>query len=41
MHVHCNVSAMHTEKMFKTEAKTFLVIVNMNVILFQLLQVES
>jgi len=38
VHVYCNSSAaMHSEKMFKTEAETFLVTVKMNVAIFQLL----
>jgi hypothetical protein len=41
MHVRCNSTAVHSEYMFKTEAKTFLVIVKMNVAIFQLLKVGT
>jgi hypothetical protein len=41
VHVNCNSSAMHSEKMFQTEAKTFLVIVEMNVNIFHLLKVGT
>jgi hypothetical protein len=37
VHVRCNSTAVHSENMFKTKAKTFLVIVTMNVAIFQLL----
>ena len=42
MHIYCNSSAaMHSEKMFKTEAETFLVSVKMDVAIFQLLEVGT